>query len=79
MVLSNQIDGKAGVIDPSYRGEIHVMLYNFRNKAFIVDIHDKIAQLIIEKTEEVKIEEVTQLKLHEVKRGLEVLVLNIIR
>ena len=38
-----------GVIDSDYRGEIGVILFNFGNEEFIVNMGDRIAQLIFEK------------------------------
>lgn len=43
------IDVFAGVVDAGYRGEIKVILYNAGEKDYLVNIGDKIAQLIIEK------------------------------
>lgn len=40
----------AGVIDPSYQGEIKVVLFNHNNVDFKVSVGDKIAQLIFELT-----------------------------
>jgi dUTP pyrophosphatase len=45
------IDVLAGVIDPSYRGELQVMLYNTGDDAFQVLDGLRIAQLIIERAE----------------------------
>lgn len=36
----------AGVIDQGYRGEIKVVMYNFREKPYFIAKGDKIAQLI---------------------------------
>jgi len=41
----------AGVIDPDYRGEIHVLLFNNGKEPFEISIGDRIAQLILEKFE----------------------------
>ena len=43
------IDVGAGVIDEDYRGEIKVLLFNHSDEDFIVNVQDKIAQLIFEK------------------------------
>lgn len=43
------IDVFAGVVDSGYRGEIKVILYNAGKSDYLVNLHDKIAQLIIEK------------------------------
>lgn len=49
LAYKNGIDVMAGVIDSSYRGEIGVILFNSDKDAdFIVNIGDRIAQLIIE-------------------------------
>ena len=55
------IDVLAGVIDSGYRGEIKVCLLNTSDQ--IVHIHpgDRIAQLIIQKVEDVKVLEVDNL------------------
>ena len=39
----------AGVIDSDYRGEIGVVLFNHAETDLVVKVHDRIAQLIIEK------------------------------
>ena len=41
----------AGVIDPDYRGEIHVLLFNNGKEPFEISVGDRIAQLILEKFE----------------------------
>jgi dUTP pyrophosphatase len=43
------IDVCAGVIDSDYRGELKVLLHNFGQEHYIVQIGDKIAQLICER------------------------------
>lgn len=35
-----------GIIDPSYRGELGVIMYNSRDDAYDINLHDKIAQLV---------------------------------
>ena len=47
--VKHNIDVGAGVIDSSYRGEIKVLLINNGTTPFIVDIGDRVAQLIMEK------------------------------
>ena len=39
----------AGVIDSDYRGEIGVVLFNHSETDLVIKVHDRIAQLIIEK------------------------------
>jgi len=39
----------AGVIDSDYRGEIGIVLFNHSETDLVIKVHDRIAQLIIEK------------------------------
>ena len=48
LALKKFIDVGAGVIDSDYHGEIGVILFNFGNEDFVVNMGDKIAQLIFE-------------------------------
>jgi len=50
----------AGVIDSNYRGEIKVVIINL-GKEYNIKIGDRIAQLLIQKTEIVKLKEVDNL------------------
>lgn len=49
LAYKHGIDIFAGVVDSGYRGEIKAILYNASEKDYLVNIGDKIAQLIIEK------------------------------
>jgi len=50
LAYKNGIDVLAGVIDSDYRGDIGVILFNTdHNSDFLVNIGDRIAQIIIEK------------------------------
>ena len=60
MVKNNQIDIKAWVIDPRYKWETKVFLHNFGDKTFKVDIYGKLARLIVEKAEQIDIEEILE-------------------
>lgn len=51
----------AGVVDSNYRGEVKVVLLNTGGKDYIVNINDRIAQLIILPVASVKVEEVENL------------------
>ena len=51
----------AGVIHSDYRGELAVILFNFSEEDFVVNMGDKIAQLIFEKIETPVINEVNEL------------------
>ena len=55
------IDVKAGVIDPDYRGEVKVLLYNFGTEPFTFDEGTRIAQLILEKVTFANVEEILEL------------------
>lgn len=43
------VDVGAGVIDPDYRGELHILLVNDADRDFFVEIGDRVAQLIVER------------------------------
>ena len=50
-----------GVIDSSYRGEIHVGVINLSDKFFSFEKGHKIGQLLIQKVEQINFEEVDEL------------------
>ena len=50
-----------GVIDSGYRGEIHAGVLNLSDKVFNFERGHKIAQLLIQKVEQVVVEEVSDL------------------
>ena len=50
-----------GVIDAGYRGEIHIGVINLSDKFFSFEKGHKIGQLLIQKVEQVKFEEVDEL------------------
>lgn len=56
LALKNGIKTMAGVIDSGYRGEIMIVLINLSKKKFQVKKGQKIAQMLIQKIECVKIE-----------------------
>lgn len=45
----NFLDIGAGVIDPDYRGNVGVLVYNFGKQAYQIEKGSKVAQLILEK------------------------------
>ena len=49
LACKNFIDVGAGVVDSDYRGNLCVLLFNHSDVDFVVNKHDRIAQLIIEK------------------------------
>lgn len=51
----------AGVIDPDYRGNVGVVLFNHSSKDFVVNVGDRIAQLILERVATPDVKEVTEL------------------
>lgn len=50
-----------GTIDENYRGELGVILMNVSDNDYKVEKHQKIAQMVINKVEHFKIEEVTEI------------------
>ncbi|CDW79864.1 deoxyuridine 5-triphosphate nucleotidohydrolase [Stylonychia lemnae] len=58
LAVKNFIDVGAGVIDADYRGEVKVLLFNFGEQDFSINVGDRVAQLIIEKYTRTEIEEV---------------------
>ncbi|MEK9161487.1 MAG: dUTP diphosphatase [Patescibacteria group bacterium] len=67
LALKNGLKTMAGVIDASYRGEIIIVLANLSNQDYKIEKGQKIAQMLIQKVEQVKIEEARELS--ETKRG----------
>ncbi len=51
------IPNSPGTIDPSYRGEIKVILHNLGQHAFVIQAGDRIAQLVIARYEAIEWEE----------------------
>ena len=56
------IDVGAGVIDSDYRGEVGVIFFKFGNEDFIVNMGDRITQLIFEKIKTPMIKEMKDLE-----------------
>jgi dUTP pyrophosphatase len=61
LAVKSFIDVGAGVIDQDYRGPLGVVLFNFSNVDFEVQVGDRIAQLIVEKIDTPLIVEVDNL------------------
>ena len=51
LAVKKGIQVGAGVIDPDYTGEIHVLLFNHGSEPFEIRAGDRIAQLILERFE----------------------------
>ncbi len=47
LASKNFIDVGAGIVDSGYRGNLGVLLFNFSDEDFVVNIGDRIAQLIL--------------------------------
>nr|XP_034307609.1 deoxyuridine 5'-triphosphate nucleotidohydrolase [Crassostrea gigas] len=58
LAVNHFIDIGAGVIDPDYRGNVGVVMFNFGADDFKVKKGDRIAQLICEKIHFPKLQEV---------------------
>lgn len=58
LAAKNSIDVLAGVVDSSYRNTIKVILYNHSDMPFMINIGDRIAQLIFERIYTPEFEEV---------------------
>lgn len=65
--LNEGIITLGGVIDPDYRGEIGVILQNLSADPVDIKKYDKVAQMLIQTFEHVKVEKVTNLS--ETKRA----------
>ena len=51
-----------GTIDADYRGEVKVLLVNLSDTDFAISPGDRIAQMVLAKYEQMKLEEVSELK-----------------
>ena len=63
LALKHQITvlNTPGTIDPDYRGEVKVILYNFGKEDFVIKSQTRIAQMIISRFENVNFIEVDKL------------------
>ena len=61
LAVKKFIDVGAGVIDSDYRGEIGVVLFNFSNDSFCINMGDRIAQIIFEKIKTPSVKETNDL------------------
>jgi len=60
--VKSNLEVGAGWIDSDYRGELHVELKNFSSKPFRVRVGDRVAQLVILPTVNIKAEAMLSLK-----------------
>ena len=58
LAVKHGIQVGAGVVDPDYTGDVMVVLFNHGDKDFVVKKGDRIAQLILEKCETPRVEEI---------------------
>ena len=61
LAWKKHVDVGAGVIDSDYRGCVGVVLFNHSENDFKVELHDRVAQLIVEKISMVNVVEVDSL------------------
>ena len=61
LAIKKGIDCGAGVIDSCYRGEIKVLLFNHSDTEFQIEPGDRIAQILIQKVEQVQFIPVNEL------------------
>jgi len=61
LAVKNGLKVLGGVCDSNYRGEYKVILLNTSNESYKVEKGNKIAQILIQKVENVNIEEVKEL------------------
>jgi dUTP diphosphatase len=61
LAVKSHIDVGAGVIDPDYRGNVGVVLFNFADQDFAVAQGDRIAQLVVERVATPRVVQVDQL------------------
>jgi dUTP pyrophosphatase len=57
LALKNSMSCNFGTIDPGYRGEIKVVMFNFGKADYTVEKGDRIAQIVIAKYEAIEWEE----------------------
>mgnify|MGYP005826148683 FL=1 len=62
LAVKDGIDVLAGVVDAGYRGEVKVCLYNCGEKTFQIETGDRIAQILIQKIEDVELVETDNLE-----------------
>lgn len=63
--MKHSIDVGAGVVDEDYRGNVGVILFNFSDKDFPVNVGDRIAQLILEQIMTPEVKEMDELDVTE--------------
>lgn len=69
MSWKKHTDIAAGVIDSDYRGAIGVVMFNHSSEDLQINVHDRVAQLIIEKINMSPLKEVDYMDLDKTERG----------
>jgi dUTP pyrophosphatase len=57
LALKNSVTVNFGTIDPGYRGEIRVVMFNLGANDYVIEKWDRIAQLIVARYESIDWEE----------------------
>lgn len=57
MALKHSVTVNFGTIDPGYRGEIRVIMFNLGIHDYVIEKGDRIAQLIVSRYESIEWEE----------------------
>lgn len=57
MALKHSVTVNFGTIDPGYRGEIRVIMFNLSGADYVIEKGDRIAQLVVARYEAVEWEE----------------------
>ena len=57
MALKHSVTVNFGTIDPGYRGEIRVIMFNLGHADYVIEKGDRIAQLVIGRYEAIEWEE----------------------
>jgi len=68
MALKHSVTVNFGTIDPGYRGEIRVVMFNLSPSDYVIEKGDRIAQLVVARYEPVEWQETGDLA--ESQRGL---------
>lgn len=67
VALNSGVKTMGGVVDSGYRGEVRAIIINLSDKDFMIKKYSKVAQMIIQKFEQVGIETVNEIS--ESERG----------
>lgn len=68
LAFKYDIVSNLGTIDSDYRGEIKIKLFNFSENKFVIQPGERVAQLVINKIEQIEWKEVAELS--QTERGI---------